>query len=119
MGVGDRARTDTGAELRLFWSRTDAQAAAREHLADVWADDGLPPADVEEGIEQHNELLSGTEHIFVDQFPVAGERSRCDLCGEPISLADAADSDSWVHLVDANDAGDHTAEFSPNSSGPG
>lgn len=110
---------DTGAELRLFWSRTDAQAATSEHLADVWADDGSLPADVDEAIAQYNELLSGTEHTFVGQFPEEGERPRCDLCGEPISLADAADADSWVHSADANDAGDHTAEFSPNSSGPG
>ena len=109
---------DTGAELRLFWSRSDAQPAASEHLADVWADDGSLPADVDEAIEL-NQLLSGTEHIFVGQFPVEGERPRCELCGEPVSLADAAEAQSWVHSADSNDAGDHTAEFSPNSSGPG
>lgn len=109
---------DTGAELRLFWNRTDAHAAAIEHLADVWADDGSLPADVDEAIEQYNELLSGTERIFVGQFPVEGERPRCELCGEPVSLADEFDAESWVHSADANDAGDHTAEFSPNSSGP-
>ncbi len=70
---------DTGEELRLFWSRTDAQAAASERLADIWADDGSLPADVDEAIEQYNELLSGTEHTFVGQFPVEGERPRCDL----------------------------------------
>lgn len=110
---------DTAAELRLFWNRTDAQEAASEHLADVWADDGSLPADVDEAIEQYNKLLSGTEHIFVGQFPVEGERPRCELCGEPVSLADAADAESWVHSADANDAGDHTAEFSLNSSEPG
>lgn len=70
------------------------------------------------GHEEYNELLSGTEHTFVGQFPVECERPRFDLCGELISLADAADADSWVHSADANEVGDPTAEYSPTSRGP-
>ena len=37
-------------------------------------------------------------------------RPRCQLCGEPVELADPADAESWVHAEDANDRADHTAE---------
>ncbi len=106
---------DVGAELRLFWNRADAQMAAREYLADVWAGDAPLSADVDEALEQYNELPHRAEHVFVGPLSVEGERKRCALCGEPISLADEADSDRWVHSEDANDGGDHTAEHSPSS----
>ena len=37
-------------------------------------------------------------------------RPRCQLCGEPVELADPGDPESWVHAEDANDLADHTAE---------
>ena len=41
---------------------------------------------------------------------VHGERRRCRLCGEPVTLDDPSDPMSWIHAVDANDLGDHTAD---------
>ncbi|MCP4966056.1 MAG: hypothetical protein GY926_12575, partial [bacterium] len=102
---------DDGVELRLFWNRADAHAAVREYLAEDWVGDGLPPADVDEVIEHCNKLPGNTEHVFVGPFPIEGERARCVICGEPVSLAGEADSESWVHAEDANDGGDHTAEL--------
>lgn len=109
---------DDGADLRLFWNLTDAHMAAWEYLADVWAGDGPLPADVDEALEQYNELPGNAEHVFVGQFPVEGERARCLICGEPIGLADETGSESWVHSEDANDGGDHTAEYSFKPMGP-
>ncbi|MCP3935925.1 MAG: hypothetical protein GY708_11205 [Actinomycetia bacterium] len=102
---------DDGAELRLFWNRADAHAAAREYLAEDWAGDGLTPADADEVIEQYNQLSGNTEHVFVGPLPIEGERARCVICGEPVSLAVEADSESWIHAEDANDRRDHTAEL--------
>ena len=39
------------------------------------------------------------------------QRPRCELCGEPVELADPSDPESWVHTEDANDLADHTAEL--------
>jgi hypothetical protein len=36
-------------------------------------------------------------------------RPLCADCGEPVELTDADDSDSWIHSIDANYWGDHTA----------
>lgn len=35
--------------------------------------------------------------------------ARCADCGEPVELAETDDPDSWIHAVDANYFGDHTA----------
>ncbi|MCP3937938.1 MAG: hypothetical protein GY708_21525 [Actinomycetia bacterium] len=106
-----------GAELRLFWNRADAHAAVREYLAEDSAGDGIPPADVDEVIEQYNQLSGNTEHVFVGPLPIEG--ARCVIYGEPMSLAEEADSESWVHTEDANDGGDHTAEYSCGKLRPG
>lgn len=37
------------------------------------------------------------------------DRPRCADCGEPVELADPDDLESWIHAVDANYFGDHTA----------
>lgn len=34
---------------------------------------------------------------------------KCAGCGEPVELASPDDPDSWIHAVDANYFGDHTA----------
>lgn len=39
----------------------------------------------------------------------ANERARCADCGEPVELAEADDPDSWIHAMEANYFGDHTA----------
>jgi|GEM_PF-3453717 len=36
-------------------------------------------------------------------------RPRCAGCGEPIELAYPDDPGSWIHAVDANYFGDHSA----------
>ena len=35
--------------------------------------------------------------------------AECADCGEPVELADPDDLESWIHAVDANYFGDHTA----------
>lgn len=37
------------------------------------------------------------------------DRPKCAGCGEPVELASPDDPDSWIHAVDANYFGDHTA----------
>lgn len=37
------------------------------------------------------------------------ERPKCAECREPVELADDSDPESWVHAIDANDGGDHSA----------
>ena len=38
-----------------------------------------------------------------------GVRVVCADCGEPVELAEVDDPESWIHAVDANYFGDHTA----------
>lgn len=33
----------------------------------------------------------------------------CGDCGEPVELYDANDTDSWIHAIESNYWGDHTA----------
>lgn len=40
-------------------------------------------------------------------------RKRCQICNEPVELADPNDLESWVHAEDANDWADHGAEVDP------
>ena len=37
----------------------------------------------------------------------------CSDCGEPVELYDPNDPDSWIHAIDANYWGDHTAWVKP------
>lgn len=101
---------DEGSDLRLFWQRGEAEAAAGEHLSDRWFDDPGLPSDTDEAIEQYNGDPTGGEHVFLGRVRIEGERARCQLCSEPIVLDDEDDPDSWVHTEDANDGADHTAE---------
>ena len=39
------------------------------------------------------------------------DRGRYRLCDEPVALDDPRGPMSWIHAKDANDVGDHTAEF--------
>lgn len=41
-------------------------------------------------------------------------RPQCADCREPVELADPADPESWIHAIDANYWGDHTAWVKPN-----
>ena len=46
----------------------------------------------------------------IDQGPKAREhRPKCAGCGEPVELAYPDDPQSWIHAVDANYLGDHSA----------
>ena len=109
---------EDGSDLRLFWQRDQAEAAARDYLAEGWLNDpGLPP-DTYDAIEQHNGDPTAAERVFLGQVRIEGDRSRCRLCGEPIVLDEEDDPDSWVHAEDANDGADHTAEFRSSPSQP-
>ena len=37
------------------------------------------------------------------------QHPKCSDCGEPVELTDSADLESWIHAVEANYWGDHTA----------
>jgi hypothetical protein len=74
---------------------------------------------VPEAIERYNQLPGVAEHVLVSRFSIEGQqffdgeedlRPRCTVCGEPLVLADPADSESWIHSDDASDQADHTAE---------
>jgi hypothetical protein len=89
-------------------------------LADRWPLLRELPSDVDKAIEQYNQALGVVEHLVIGSFEIQGhehfdgdldDRRRCDLCGEPVELAEAASPESWVHAPDANDWGDHTAEL--------
>ena len=111
---------EEGGELALFWRRTAVAEAVSAYLTDRW-----PPAielrsEVDDAIERYNRAPGVAEHVVLDLVEIRGSeqfdgdtdgRRRCGLCGEPVELADAGNPESWVHASDANDWGDHTAEF--------
>lgn len=102
---------DEGSDLRLFWQRSDAEAAVQEHLDETWWEDGpSAPSGLAAVIERYNADPSAGAHLFLGAVAIEGERQRCRVCGEPIVLDDEDDPDSWVHAEDANDGADHTAE---------
>lgn len=101
---------EDGSDLRMFWQRADAEAAARDYLADRWLDDPGSPSDADDAIEQYSGDPTGGEHVLLSRVRIEDTRSRCQLCGEPIALDDEDDPDSWIHTEDANDGADHTAE---------
>lgn len=110
---------DEGSDLRLFWQRSDAEAAAQEYLAETWWDDEPSlPSGLAEVIERYNADPNAGAKLFLGAMAIEGERARCQLCGEPIVLDDEDDSNSWVHAEDANDGADHTAEFRSGPSQP-
>ena len=109
---------EEGSELRLFWQQDQAEAAARDYLAERWLNDSGLPSDTDDAIEQYNGDPTAGERVFLGRVRIEGERSRCRMCGEPIVLDDEGDQDSWVHADDANDGADHTAEFRSDPSQP-
>lgn len=66
-GIGE------GSDLRLFWQRSDAEAAARDHL-DAWLDDPGPPPDINDVIERYNHAAHTDEHVFLDLVTIEGRR---------------------------------------------
>jgi len=118
---------EEGAELNLYWREPAATAAARRYLEQASPTDDPQPAEVQEAIETYNQHPGVAEHVLLASFPIEGHeffdgdedlRPRCTICGEPVFLVDADDPQSWAHAHDANDRGDHTAEFDSTDSQP-
>lgn len=85
------------------------------------------PGEIQAAIEMYNQLPGVTEHVLVAPFSIEGhqffdgdedQRPRCEACGQPVTLADPDDPQSWIHADDANDQGDHTAEVDSTNTQP-
>src|SRR4051794_19146809 len=70
----------------------------------------LPPG-VDGALRPVLELLADGKPAWYNagEFVPDKQRPKCAGCGEPVELADPADSESWVHAEDANYFGDHSA----------
>lgn len=110
---------DKGADLSLHWREPTVSAAARRHLEQAWPVEDPMPAEIQEAIEMYNQLPGVAEHVVVAPFSIEGHqffdgdedlRPRCEACGQPVTLADADDPESWIHADDADDRAGHTAE---------
>ncbi|MCP3854932.1 MAG: hypothetical protein GY698_09385 [Actinomycetia bacterium] len=108
-----------GAELSLHWRESAASLAARRYLEQAWSADHPLPTDLQEAIETYNQLSAVAEHVLLAPFSIEGHqffdgdqdlRPRCEVCGQPVTLADVDDPQSWIHAGDANDWADHGAE---------
>jgi len=108
-----------GAELNLYRRELAAATAARRYLEQAWPTADILPVGVQDAIEQYNGLPGVAEHVLLASFPIEGHeffdgdedpRPRCDVCGQPVVLADEVDPHSWVHADDGNDQADHAAE---------
>jgi hypothetical protein len=118
---------EAGSELNLYWRELAATAAARRYVEEVWPKAGALPTDVQAAIERYNQLPAVAEHVLLAPFPIEGHqffdgdqdrRPRCTVCSQPVVLADADDSQSWIYAADANDQADHTAEVDSTDGGP-
>jgi len=96
----DRALTllNKFSDQRVYWVPRERNKEADKLVREAWK------------IDQGSKSADGRQMTSIQSYDSGDEhRPKCAGCGEPVELAYPDDPQSWIHTVDANYFGDHSA----------